>query len=608
MATPPKPARREVDDPIVVTAATTVSAPTVAPTTEPSPPTPRERWSRAVAQLRTPSASGSVEPISPHVAPPDPGSGGPGGPGDLQPVLRTARSRWSSSVLVVAAIVVGLAGALILAGTAPFWYLAPPSWRLSVPGLLSPGDPMYSAITFVLAVVLMCLGWVGLVGHMRRGTGSRGARTLWVVAAATLWSIPLLLGPIQLSSDAYSYGAQGLLADLGMDPTTVGPNALPNHISNDFWQAADPIWRSASAPYGPVAIGLAKANVVLTGYDVTNAARGFRALAVAGVVMTGVGVYLIARKRRVSPPLALALAVANPVVLIHLVGGAHNDALMMGFLVLGLAAFEKGRKILAVVLVALAVSVKLPAVIALAFIAWNWSRDDAPWKERVRNFAIVGAITGAVIGIGCLVVGIGVGWIFALQNTGKITSTFAVFTKLGFLIADLFHAVGLDVDVDLVVNVVRLLGLLTATAVILVLMVKSPKIGVSKAVGLSLLVFVLCSPVIWPWYLPAAFALLAATGLRTYRPSLIVLVVSSSLLVFPTSVNSVSSLTPYQHWLGFGVAVLIGVACVAAQYLSARVSRYRADHGYAPLLSGDADEDGDDVRTEVADRELVAAG
>jgi hypothetical protein len=553
-----------------------------------------------VAQLRVPAAGSVGETVSPHVVPPEPVPGSP---------RRRSPNGWSSSVLVTLAVAVGLAGSLILAGTAPVWYLAPVSWRLTVPGLLSPGDPLYSAITFVLATVLMCLGWVGLVGHMRRGTGSRRNRTLWVVAAAALWSIPLLLGPIQLSTDAYSYSAQGALADMGLDPTSVGPNALPNHSTNEFWRAADPVWRDAAAPYGPVAIGLAKVTVAVTGYDVATSAMGFRALAVAGVVMTGVGVYVIARKRRVSAPLALAFAVANPVVLIHLVGGAHNDALMMGFLVLGMASFERGRKVLAVVLVALAIAVKLPAVIALAFIAWNWSAPDARWKQRIKDFAIVGAIAATVITIGCFVVGIGVGWLVALQNTGKITSTFAVFTKLGFLLTDLLHAVGLDVEAMDVVGVVRLLGLAAAAIGILVLMVKSPKIGVTKAVGFAMLVFVLCSPVVWPWYLPAAFALLAASGLKSYRPSMIVLVVSASLLVWPTSVTSVPTLNAYQHWLGFGVAVLIAVACVAAQYLSARVERSRAQRGVAPLLSGAEGEDEDEpVVAMRPDPALVTAG
>jgi hypothetical protein len=114
---------------------------------------------------------------------------------------------------------------------------------------------------------------------------------------------------------------------------------------------------------------------------------------------------------------------------------------------------------------------------------------------------------------------------------------------------------------------------------------------------------------VWPWYLPAAFALLAATGLRTYRPSLVVLVVSASLLVFPTSVNAVSALTPYQHWLGFGVAMLIALACLVAQHLSGRVERWRFVHGRPRLLSGAAGEVvADTADTEADAKALVAAG
>ena len=177
-----------------------------------------------------------------------------------------------------------------------------------------------------------------------------------------------------------------------------------------------------------------------------KAAWGFRFLAVAGVAMSAVGVYLIARSHRVSAPMALAVAIANPVVLVHLIGGAHNDALMMGLLLLGLASFERSRKILAVVLIALAIGVKLPAVVALGFIAWNWKGRDAEWRARLLSFPVVGAIAATVIGGLSVVVGTKLGWITALSSTGKVYSTFSVFTKIGFLFSDLINGVGLNIE------------------------------------------------------------------------------------------------------------------------------------------------------------------
>lgn len=536
----------------------------------PAPPPPGLRQ-RVAARLATisPTADDAVraaEPVSPHVVTGGDGPTGPGAEGGGSgggPVPAVAYTR------LVLALVAGLAGSVLLAGTSPVWRLAPAdTWRVIVPGLNHPGDSsFYAGVTFVVGVALMSLGWLGLVGHMRRGIGSPRNQLKWLLAVSVLWAVPMLVSPIQLSTDAYSYAAQGSMASRGIDPSAHGPNALPHY--DPFWRAADPIWRDAPAPYGPVSVGLGKATVTLTGFDVAHAVWGFRALAVAGVLMAGVGVYLIARKRDASPALALALAIANPLVLIHLVGGAHNDSLMMGLLVLGVAAFDRNRKVTAVVLVTMAVAVKLPAVLALAFIAYQWKGKDVDWKQRLIGFPIVGVISGALIAFMCLVAGIGIGWITALSSTGKVYSTFAVFTKLGFLAADLLNAVGISVDpLTSTVPIARDLGLLVAAALIVALVVKSPKLGLPRGIGLALLVLILCGPVVWPWYLPAGFALLAAAGVKRYRPTMIVLVVSASLLVWPTSVNSIEGLSRYQHWLGFGVVLIIAAACVAAQYIA----------------------------------------
>jgi alpha-1,6-mannosyltransferase len=265
--------------------------------------------------------------------------------------------------------------------------------------------------------------------------------------------------------------------------------------------------------------------------------------------------------------MALAVAIANPVVLVHLIGGAHNDALMMGLLLLGLAAFERSRKVLAVVLIALAIGVKLPAIVALGFIAWNWKGKDAEWRARLLSFPVVGAIAAGVIGALSLVVGTKLGWITALSGTGKVYSTFSVFTKVGFLFSDLLNGLGLTIDPFVVADVFRLVGLISAAVVITVLMVKSPKLGLSKSVGLALLVLILFGPVVWPWYLPVGFALLAAVGMRRFRPTMIVLIISASLLVWPTSVNPIDRLSRYQHWLGFAVLLLIAGLCVGAEAL-----------------------------------------
>jgi hypothetical protein len=516
------------------------------------------------------------EAVSPHVVT---GGGEPrlpasrergfGGDGERASVL--------SYVRIGLAITSGFAGSLLIVGTSPVWKGAPPGWRLEVPGLygLTTGNSFLAAATFVIGVLLMALGWLGLVGHTSRRVGPERQRLKIVIAVVLLWAIPFMLAPIQLSSDAYSYGAQGDLSSLGHDPSVAVIDDLPIKASNPFYKASDSIWRKSPAPYGPVAVGTEKFIVTVTGFDVNNAMWGFRALAVVGTLMTGFGVFVIARKRGVSGPLAIAFAVGNPLVLIHLIGGAHNDALMMGLLLLGMAAFETGRKILAVTFVTLAVCVKLPAVLALAFIAWNWKGKDVDWKERVKAFPVVGAITAGLTAVLCLAAGIGLGWIGALKSTGTVYSTFSVFTKLGFLTADLLSVIGIHVNSLHVVDIARAIGLLTAAALIGAILVRSPRYGVTKSVGLASVVLIICGPVIWPWYLPAGFALLAASGMRRYRPSVIVLVVAASIFVFPTSVDPIEGLSRYQHWLGMGAVVGIAGLCMGAQYVARLVEERR---------------------------------
>ena len=52
-------------------------------------------------------------------------------------------------------------------------------------------------------------------------------------------------------------------------------------------------------------------------------------------------------------------------MLLHLVGGAHNDAMMLGLLVAGLAAALRRPPVLGAVLVTLAALVKAPAALGL---------------------------------------------------------------------------------------------------------------------------------------------------------------------------------------------------------------------------------------------------
>jgi hypothetical protein len=473
--------------------------------------------------------------------------------------------RW---VTVLAALG-GFLGALLLSTSAPVWRLALPSWRLTLPFIPHPGTTMQSAALFVSGLILLGLSWFALIHRAgRRGDGRR--RMAMVAAVIALWCLPFLLGPPLLSNDVYSYVAQGEMASQGLDPTATGPIALGR---GDWLRQVDPVWRAAPAPYGPVAIGVGELVVEASGHDPAGAVWIFRGVMVLGVVMGAVGVALVARRAGVNPAVAVAIGIGNPLVTLYLIGGIHNDALMFGFLMLGLAAAQRDRKGLAVALITAATAVKLPAAVGLVYLGWTWSGPLAGFGRRVLDTVRVVALAAAGIAVACVVAGIGIGWITALESTGKVTTTFSPTTKIGYSIGEVLTWVGLPVDPSTVAAGWRLFGLAVTAALGLFLMLRSPRIGLIRATGFMLVAYVLLGPVLWPWYLPAGFAVLASVGLGRYRPSYLVVCVAISWFVWPTSVIAVDYLTEYQHLLGLLVVALVSGLAFGAQRFSSRWER-----------------------------------
>jgi len=479
-------------------------------------------------------------------------------------------ARWGVFVLCAVA---GLCGSLLIVASAPVWYLAEPSWRLTVPGIPHPGTSFQATSTFIIGLVLLGLAWIGLIGRAERAPISRRARLVAVVLVGIVWCVPVLLGPPMLSHDVYSYASQGEMASRGIDPTANGPFSMKN--TRWVWEV-DPIWRDAPAPYGPVAVEAGKVVVELTGHDPASAIWGFRALAMLGVMLGAVGVASIARSMKQSPAVAVAVGIASPLVLLHLIGGSHNDALMMGLLALGVAAFLRRYKWLGLGLVILATGAKVPAAAGIVFLAWNWHDDpDTSIWQRVKTTAYAGVGSIAAISVLSLLAGIQVGWMAALKSTGSVYSTFSVSTKLGFLTASGLQTIGLRVSSEGTVAVFRLVGIALAAAICTVLLLRSPRIGMARALGISMIVVVLLSPVVWPWYLAAGFALVAASGMGKWRPTYVVLIIAASAVVFPTSISPVKSLNPYQHLLTMAVVAIIVVLCYVAQRLAGHLADRR---------------------------------
>ncbi len=372
-----------------------------------------------------------------------------------------------------------------------------------------------------------------------------------------VWAAPLLLAPPLFSRDVYSYLAQGTMVRNGIDAYRSGPAMLGD---NPLVAQVHPLWLHTPAPYGPVFLTLAAGIVTVTGTHLALGVLGMRLLAVAGVAVLA---WALPRLARRDPGTALWLGVLNPLVLMHLVGGAHNDALMVAALVAGLLAARSGRPVLAVALITLAALVKVPAAVAVVFLVPSWRAGFRPVAGRTALVALVAVGTATVVTVGT---GLGLGWTHALGTPTIVHNGLSVSTDLGHFIPWVGRRFGLHANVSRTVDATRLAGVALAVAAGLAAWLRRERLGVPLATGVTLSAIVLLGPVVHPWYALWGLVPLAAgaPGPRVRRAA-VALTVVLSLVLLP-------------HGLGFTPAgalqalggLLLGGAALAGWALSGR--------------------------------------
>ena len=375
----------------------------------------------------------------------------------------------------------------------------------------SPSPPP-SQTTLLLSVVLTYGGivlftrvWLRLAEIVKLHAGAP-ATTLWRVFA--LWVTPMVIAPPLMSRDVFSYAAQGEMVAHHLSPYLYGPFTLG---SGPFVAPVDPRWGNVPAPYGPFFLWVDGALNRVAQHNELATVVGLRLLELAAVVLLGYAIRLLAMALRRDPSEAFVLGALNPLTLLTLVGGAHNDALMAALLTLGVALAMRRRLWWASACIATAAAVKAPAALALIFVAWNWPGAGTPWRDRLRPLATAGAVGVAVLGLWTWIAGFGFGWVNNLTSNGSVRSWAAPATGLGLLAHAWLRSAGVTTNLTHLLSVTRLLGFLVALALSGYLLWRSDRRGWVRSLAVALLVIVLLGPVVQPWYLAWGIVLLAAS-------------------------------------------------------------------------------------------------
>jgi alpha-1,6-mannosyltransferase len=402
----------------------------------------------------------------------------------------------------------GLAGSLLLAVAA---YRSGAGWPWHP--TMTPRT-IFAGESGVLAPVCWLLGTAGMIAAWWCGrTAIPSAR--WAYVTAALWVVPLLpLLPLG-SYDIYSYACQGWQQSAGLDPYSGGVDAL----GCPWRDAVAPTWLDSAAPYGPVFVVLAAAAAKLGG-TLGGTIAALRIVSLLGVTLTAACLPVLARRAGVPLSRAVWLALACPLVAVHLISGGHNDAVMVGLVVAGLAAVagpspakpDAGGRlavlVAAGVLLGLAAGVKATAVVVLPFAVLMAVPPGSPLRALWRPAAALAGGAVAAVAVVSVAAGLGLGWIAGLTGSGASVQWTSPPTAVGMTVDLVGSAFGAHWNA---VPVTRALGVAGLAVVLAALWWRSRRGNPLLGAGLALAATVVLSPVFHPWYATWPLAVLAAT-------------------------------------------------------------------------------------------------
>jgi len=252
----------------------------------------------------------------------------------------------------------------------------------------------------------------------------------------------------------------------------------------------------------------------------------------------------------------------------------------------GSGSLRDPRFVLGVVVVSLGAAVKLPALLALGFVGMAAARRrgglsphrGAPaWRRRllgharVRDVAVVAAVSGAiaaavfvVLGVGT---GLGFGWTRTLGTANVIRSWMSLATDLGQLSGQIGILAGLGDHTDTVLTITRGLGGVLAALLCLRLLflVLRGRLDPVTGLGVGLGAVVLLGPVVHPWYLLwAAIPLAATRGMPRHRRAALAASALLAVMLPPTGADF--AFRSFQ----LPLAILAGIVILAVALLVVR--------------------------------------
>jgi hypothetical protein len=370
-----------------------------------------------------------------------------------------------------------------------------------------------TALLLAFAVALAAAGFLLLLRMAWRQ--ELPVRLVLVMAIAL--HLGVLLLPLLISRDVYSYGIYGRIAGVYHEnPYVVTPNDV---MGDPLFSLIGPKWAGTPAVYGP---GFTVLSSVLTRWldAIPALITAFRLIAAGASIAT---VFIVARfAKRLRPEraaFAAALIGLNPVVLFQSVGSGHNDVLVMLAIAAALGLVVLELPLLATASLTLGVLVKATAALPLFLLVLAATARSGPGRRLRTALAHVAVAAGLFVAfalpfiqtrdptLGMLELSGHEGWLApsrfvrrVVEGIGSAIGVDAAAASLGTAVRIAFGVAVIAATVLIARDVWRRAGEGRLDAA-----------GIGASWGWALLLLMLLGPVLLPWYvtwvLPLAWLL-----------------------------------------------------------------------------------------------------
>ncbi|BAW05675.1 alpha-(1-_6)-mannopyranosyltransferase A [Nocardia seriolae] len=429
-----------------------------------------------------------------------------------------------------------------------------------------------SSVFVWIGVIAMITAWVRL-GRIVIGRQPGATVTLNELRAIVgVWIFPLLFAVPMFSRDAYSYLAQGAMLHYDINPYVFGPSELKTNVPAVL-DNVSPVWLYTTAPYGPIFLLIGRAIISVTGDNVVAGTIALRLVMLPGLALMVWAVPHLTKHLGGKPTTALWLAVLNPLVLIHLIGGVHNEMLMVGLMAAGIALVLEHHHAAGIVVVAVGVAVKATAGVALPFLVWIWmihererraSQQEGELPHPVRTFAKIGAlgvaVFAAVFAVATWATGLRdhqIGWLTALSGSKKIINWLSLPTIMAHMVTWVS-----PLTLEAVLPWTRLLCMIAMVAILVWAWWRFKNSEREAVLGIlvAFVAIVILSPAALPWYYSWPLALAAGFALSTRTLQVLVGLGTWLMLIFQPDGAPVTS---YVHG---ALAIFAAVAAALSLY------------------------------------------